>query len=163
MLRTILISAALALTGASAHAQEMSEAETVARAYMDAYSRVDWDAMAALMSEDIIFADNTATGTDDPEGIVTEGREALLEMLYGFEAQYHPIELGFVWDTVFESNARVVFIGHVNALYPTQDPAQRFRWRSQQVTVVTVENGRVVEHRDYANYPGAEQGLIPVE
>lgn len=163
MLRTILISAALALTGASAHAQEMSEAETVARAYVDAYSRVDWDAMAALMSGDIIFADHTATGTDDPEGIVTEGREALLEMLRGFEAQYHPIALGFVWETVFNSNDTVVFIGHVNALYPTEDPARHFRWRSQQVTAVTVRDGLVAEHRDFANYPGAEQGLVPAE
>ncbi|MEN0652933.1 MULTISPECIES: nuclear transport factor 2 family protein [Hyphobacterium] len=163
MLRTILISAALALTGTSALAQETREAETVARAYMDAYSRVDWDAMAALMSEDIIFADTTATGTDDPQGIVTEGREAFLEMLRGFEAQYHPIELGFVWDTVFASNETVVFIGHVNALYPTEDPAQHFRWRSQQVAAVTVRDGIVIAHRDFANYPGAEQGLVPVE
>ena len=84
-------------------------------------------------------------------------------LLQDFVDQYHPIELGFVWDDVFESNSRVIFIGHVNALYPTQDPAQRFRWRSQQVTVVTVEDGRVVEHRDYANYPGAEQGLVPAQ
>lgn len=163
MLRTILISAALALTGASAHAQDMSEAETVARAYMAAYSRIDLDEMTALVSDDVLFVDATATGTGDPDGLSGQGREAMRALLQDFVDQYHPIELGFVWDEVFESNSRVVFIGHVNALYPTEDPAQRFRWRSQHVTVVTVEDGRVVEHRDYANYPGAEQGLIPVE
>ena len=163
MLRTILISAALVLTGASAHAQEMSEVETVARAYMDAYSELDWPAMERFLAEDVIFADETSTDPEHPGGIDLVGRDALRQTLDDFIAQYNPITLGFEWDTVFESNSRVVFIGHVNALYPTLDPAQRFRWRSQQVTVVTVEGGRVVEHRDYANYPGAEQGLIPAE
>ena len=163
MLRTILISTALAVTGAAAHAQEMSEAESVARAYMDAYSRIDLDAMASFVADDVLFVDATATGTGNPDGLSGEGREAMRALLQDFVDQYHPIELGFVWDDVFESNSRVIFIGHVNALYPTQDPAQRFRWRSQQVTVVTVEDGRVVEHRDYANYPGAEQGLVPAQ
>ena len=163
MLRIMVFATAMMLAAPPALAQDTGEAETVARAYMDAYSQVHWDGMAALMADDIVFADNTATGTDNPDGIETEGRAALLEMLAGFEAQHHPIELGFVWDTIFSSNDTVVFIGHVNALYPTEDPAQRFRWRSQQVTAITVRDGLVVEHRDYANYPGAEQGLVTVE
>ena len=163
MLRSLILAAAMTLTTTPVLAQEAGNAEAVARAYMAAYSQVDWEGMAAFMADDIVFADNTATGTDDPDGIETEGREALLEMLRGFEAQYHPIELGFVWDSVFESNGTVVFIGHVNALYPTEAEGQVFRWRSQQVAAVTVRGGLVVEHRDFANYPGAEQGLVPAD
>lgn len=163
MVRTILMSAALVLAGASATAQEAGETEALARAYMAAYSELDLDAMEGFLAEDVIFTDQTSTDPAHPGGIDLLGRDALRQTLDDFIAQYQPITLGFEWETVFESNSRVVFIGHVNALYPTEDPAQRFRWRSRQVTVLTVDNGRVVEHRDYANYPGAEQGLVPVE
>ena len=142
---------------------DMSEAETIAREYMAAYSAVDFERMARFMAEDMTFSDETATGTDNPDGIQAEGREAALAMLNGFAEQYNPIELGFVWDTVFESNHRVVFMGHVNALYPTEDPNQVFRWRAPQTAVVTVLNGQVVRHQDFANYTGAEQGLVPAQ
>ena len=81
--------------------------------------------------------------------------------LRSFSASYNPIELGFEWDTVFESNGRVVFMGHVNALYPARTEGQNFRWRAEQVTVVTVRDGVVIRHDDYANYANPEQGLIP--
>ena len=142
---------------------EIGEAEHIARDYMAAYSGVDFETMATFMAEDMMFSDPTATGTDNPVGIQTEGREATLAMLNAFAAQYNPIELGFVWDTVFESNNRVVFMGHVNAIYPTDDPTQVFRWRAAQTAVVTVMDGQVVRHQDFANYSGAEQGLIPAE
>ena len=73
MLRTILISTALAVTGAAAHAQEMSEAESVARAYMDAYSRIDLDAMASFVADDVLFVDATATGEVEPLGFDAAG------------------------------------------------------------------------------------------
>ena len=146
----------------AAWAQEMSEAEQLAREYMEHYSAVDWDAMEAFLAEDAVFADTTAMGPDYGEdGVMYEGRDEVMASLRSFSARYNPIELGFEWDTVFESNGRVVFMGHVNALYPARTEGQNFRWRAEQVTVVTVRDGKAIRHDDYANYATPEQGLIP--
>jgi ketosteroid isomerase-like protein len=146
----------------AAWAQEMSEAEQLARAYMEHYSAVDWDAMETYLAEDVVFSDPTALGPDYGEdGAHYEGREAVMASLRTFSETYNPIELGCEWDTVFESNGRVVFMGHVNALYPARTEGQNFRWRAEQVTVVTVRDGKVIRHDDYANYATPEQGLIP--
>ncbi|WP_291843858.1 nuclear transport factor 2 family protein [Maricaulis sp.] len=159
--------AVLTLMAAPAlHAQgdANASAETIALTYMSHYSDVDWDAMEALLAEDVVFRDPTA---ESPElgaaGIAGNGRDAMMSLLRAFSETYHPIELGFEWDKVFTSNSRVVFVGHVNALYPAQEEGQVFRWRSEQVTVITVRDGLVVEHQDFANYVSPEQGLIDVQ
>lgn len=153
--------AATACLSASAGAQDAADAESIARAYMAHYSAVDFDAMEAYMAEDVVFDDPTALGEGvGADGLHLEGREAGLAMLRNFAETSHPIELGFVWDTVFASNNRVVFMGEVNALYPTDTDGQTFRWRASQVTVITVRDGRVVHHQDFANYAGADQSLV---
>ncbi|MBO6730340.1 MAG: nuclear transport factor 2 family protein [Maricaulis sp.] len=139
-----------------------SDAETVARDYMAAYSEMDLDRMEHFLSEDAVFTDRTALGEDvGPDGLMYESRDAAMGMLREFDAQYQPIELGFVWDTIYESNGRVVFMGHVNALYPTQDASQNYRWRAEQVTVITVRDGQVIRHQDFANYANPQRGLVP--
>ncbi|WP_323760715.1 nuclear transport factor 2 family protein [Maricaulis sp.] len=139
-----------------------SAAEAVARTYMAHYSDLELDAMAAMLSEDVAFRDPTAeTEEFGFSGLSNDGRDALMGLLREFIDTYQPIELGFEWDQVYTSNSRVVFIGHVNALYPTQTEGQRFRWRSQQVSVITVQNGVVIRHEDFANYATPEQGLVP--
>ncbi|WP_417486839.1 nuclear transport factor 2 family protein [Maricaulis sp.] len=161
-LAVITIAASLAPVAAS-HAQGESntEAEAVARAYMALYSSVDWDGMEALLAEDVRFRDTTAESPDvGPDGYAEDSRDGMMAELRAFGESYNPIELGFEWDQVFTSNSRVVFIGHVNALYPTDTPGQNFRWRSEQVTVITVRDGLVVSHQDFANYAHPEQGLI---
>lgn len=157
--------AAIILAGALtplAGAQDMSDAERLARDYMVFYSAADWDGMEAFLADDVIFADPTALGEGvGPDGLYHEGREATMTALHEFGETYHPIELGFEWDTVFESNGRVVFAGYVNARYPTEDPARHFRWRAEQVTVITVREGAIVRQDDFANYAAPETGLVP--
>lgn len=161
-LAIIAIAATLAPI-ASSHAQGAAntEAETVARAYMALYSSVDWDGMEALLAENARFRDTTAETPDTgPDGFAEDSRDGMMAELRAFSETYNPIELGFEWDQVFTSNSRVVFIGHVNALYPTETPGQNFRWRAEQVTVITVRDGLVVSHQDFANYAHPEQGLV---
>ena len=148
---------------AMAQDAEMSDAERIARDYMTAYSEVDFERMGTFMAEDIVFSDTTAPGTNSPNGLEGRTRDSALALLNEFAEQYNPIELGFVWDTVFESNNRVIFMGYVNALYPTDQAGQVFRWRAEQATVVTVIDGQVVRHQDFANYTGVEQGLVAAE
>ena len=159
-----MASLATALLLQDAEPSAMSEAERVARAYMSAYSQMDLEAMESYLAEDAEFEDRTATGPlAGEDGHHYETRAETMAMLQGFQAQYNPIELGFDWHTVFESNDRVIFSGHVNALYPTQDSNQNFRWRAEQVTVITVRDGSVVRHQDFANYAHPEQGLVPAD
>lgn len=165
MIRMMLGAAALsaALAG-TANAQATTDAEELARTYMSHYSRIDWNAMEALMAEDVVFSDVTAQGEGiGPDGLHHEGRAETMQALRDFSAQYNPIELGFVWDDIFESNGRVVFIGHVNAIFPTGDPGEVFRWRARQVSVVTVRDGLVVQHDDFADYATPEQSVIPAQ
>lgn len=91
-MKPVLAAAAAALisVGAFAQDEEMGEAERVARAYMEAYSAADFDAMEPLMAEDIVFSDPTATGTGEPDGLRREGRAAAMELLHQFEAENHP-------------------------------------------------------------------------
>ncbi len=164
MIRALTLTLALFVAPAAlAQDTEMGEAERIARDYMAAYSEVDFERMGTFMADGIVFSDTTAPGTDSPNGLEGSTRASALALLNEFAEQYNPIELGFVWDTVFESNNRVVFMGHVNALYPSDQAGQVFRWRAEQVTVVTIMDGQVVRHQDFANYAGAEQGLVPVE
>lgn len=153
--------AAIALFATGALAQPAPGAEHIAREYMAAYSAVDWDTMEGFLAGNAVFDDPTALGEDiGVDGLHHEGREAMMTALRAFADTYHPIELGFVWDTVFESNGRVVFMGEVNALYPTETEGQTFRWHAPQVTVITVRDGQVIQHQDYANYASPDQSLV---
>ena len=139
-------------------------AEEIARTYMAHYSNLELDAMEAMLADDVAFRDPTAeTEEHGFDGLTSAGRDAMMGLLREFVETYDPIELGFEWDQIYTSNSRVIFIGHVNALYPTQTEGQNFRWRSDQVSVVTVRDGMVVRHDDFANYATPEQGMIAAE
>lgn len=160
----ITLAAALTLVSspAAAFIQDMTDAERVARDYMTHYSAIDVDAMARFWSDDIEFHDPTAMGpgVEGEDGHHMQGRDEAYAMLSEFVETNSPIELGFQWHTVFESNGRVVFMGEVNALYPTQTEGQTFRWRSPQVTVITVRDGQIVRQVDYADYDGADRSIV---
>jgi len=142
-------------------AEDMSDSEKIAREYMNQYSAVNLEMMESYLAEDVIFSDPTAMGPDiASDGIYHEGRDEALAALREFVENAHPIELGFIWDTVFESNDRVVFIGEVNALYPTEKKGQVFRWQSPQVTVLTLREGKIIRHVDYANYATPDLSLL---
>lgn len=166
MLRNILTGlAVLAFTAAPALAQDnMTDAERIARQYMVHYSAVDLDAMESLWAEDVEFFDATAMGPDiGPDGLSMHSGAEAREMLSDFIETNQPIELGFIWDTIFESNGRVIFMGEVNALYPTQTEGQVFRWRAEQVTVITVRDGKIIRQRDFANYANPDRSLVRVQ
>lgn len=157
-----ITSLSAAIIAQDAQPAEQSDAERIARDYMAAYSQMDLDRMESFLAEEAVFEDRTALGDmAGPDGHRYDSRAEAMAMLRDFNNQYSPIELGFVWDTVFESNGRVIFSGQVNALYPTQDATQNFRWRAEQVTVITVRGDRIVQHQDFANYANPQRGLIP--
>lgn len=136
-----------------------NESEKIARAYMQAYSEANWDAMAPYMADDYMLVDRTNPDPSfEPEH---KGPNAALQMLRAFGRDQGVIELGFEFPVVFESNDIVVFSGFVNvhAAPPGVDFA--YRWRAEQVSVITVKGGRVVRHEDFANYGGATTTRLP--
>ena len=166
MFRKLLIGlAALSFAGAPALGQDdVTDAERIAREYMVQYSALDLDAMESFWAEDVEFFDATAIDSEaGPDGLSMHSAAEAREMLSTFIETNQPIELGFVWDTIFESNGRVVFIGEVNALYPTQTEGQVFRWRAEQVTVITVRDGKIIRQRDFANYANPDRSLVRIQ
>lgn len=144
------------------HAQDDASDRAMVDAYMDAYSAADFDAMEGSMADDILFVDPTATDQGE-DGLVHRGRDEVMAALRDFAARYGPLGLNFEWTTVFESNDRYVFMGRVNATYPVEQEGMVFRWSAPQTTVLHVRDGLVVEQFDFADYEGAEQGLVPAD
>lgn len=158
----IMISAAalsLAVQDAAADTSTIDEA----RAYMAAYSELDLEAMRDWLNEETVFVDETWARNGNPEPHVHNGEDEFIVTLQNFIDQYNPQGMNFEWDYIFESNDRVVFSGWVNALYPTDDPEQLYRWRTRQVTVLTLQDSQVIHHRDFAGYESVEDGLVPAE
>lgn len=127
-----------------------SETEQVARSYMQAYSDANWDAMAPYMGDEFVLIDRT--NPDPAWQPEHHGREATLQMLHEVGRRSGIIRFDFEFPTVFESNNIVVFSGFVNAHGAPPGVDYAYRWRAQQVTVLTFHDGRVVRHEDYTNY-----------
>lgn len=129
--------------------RQSSEAEILARSYVAAYSAADWGSMAPLMSEDFVFVDLT---NPDMADHAFQGRDVALSMFRDFSQQARIIGLFLDFPVVFESQGVVTFSGHVNSLSYSAQSGYGLRWRAEQVTIVTVRDGRVVRHEDYVNY-----------
>lgn len=157
----------LASTAALSLALQAEPADTspleTAQAYMAAYSALDLEAMRTWLNDDTVFVDETWARNGDPAPEVHVGEDAFLGLLQDFIDNYSPLGLNFEWDHVFESNDRVVFTGWVNSRYATDDPEQLYQWRARQVTVLTIEDGQITHHRDFAAYETPEESRIPVE
>lgn len=138
-----------------------SEAEKIAHAYMSAYSNVDWAAMQALAADDIRFEDTTSNA--EGGAIEISGIEPLMKFLNAFSTNYGVKGLNFDFPMAFESQGVVVYTGYVNSTYPARKQGKVFRWRANQVTVITVQDGKVVKHQDFADYGHAVQGPVDID
>jgi len=147
------LAASISLAAVEARAAGPEENERVARAYMDAYSRADWDGMARYMAEDFVFQDRSNPDPNFPARF--EGRAAVVAMLKGFGKSGGIVELGFEFPAVFATKDVVVFSGYVNTVSVPPGRTEALKWRARQVTVLTLRNGEVVLHEDFADYPGA--------
>ena len=131
-------------------AQTAVSAETVGRAYIAAYSAADWDRMSTFMADSVAFVDRT---NPDPAFVaVTRGRAAVLAMLRTFGSSGGVESLDFDFPLVFASNNVVVFSGRVNTLSRPSGGNGAYRWRSDQVIALTIGDGKVVRHEDFADY-----------
>ncbi|MEE2526704.1 nuclear transport factor 2 family protein [Hyphobacterium sp. HN65] len=156
IMRTVGIFILFAIISGNSFAQESeTEALRVARAYVDAYNRLDVDTMDLLAADDITFIDRTAPA-GQPQRV---GRAEVIE---GFRqlAGRGAFDLGFVPAVSFESNNVAVFSGAMDARFRLQD-GRVYHWRSPVVITVTVADGHIIDHTDFADYRGAEEFIEP--
>lgn len=129
--------------------------ETIALAqrYMAAYLAFDIEALSEFYTEDTLFTDPTSFNTPR---VATpyhwRGRKAITEAFSGFKDAV--IQYRYDLDRIFEASGRVVYIGR--AIITAKGEDGPVTTQADIVTIVTIENGKVSEHRDYANYIGGQ-------
>lgn len=147
--------AALLLTAAPCLAQttprQSGDRAAISRAleYLDAYERLDVTELSQLYAEGADFVDETSLAF--PKPFMWTGRDAILAGIGEWKSTVRGLDYRLT--DAFESAGRVVFVGTVDStsIGPNGDVTFIF----PVVTVVTLEGGLVVEHRDYADYAGA--------
>ena len=158
MLRAIIMFWCVLAVAAPATAQSAhrGDAPTIARAlaYLDAYQVLDLERLETLYAEDATFDDPTSLRVPGIGGpFVWRGRS---EIMAGIRTWSQSVtSLRYDIEDIYEASGRVVVQGAVNPVVATPNGAVQFRYRI--VTIVTVEDGMVREHRDYTDYAGATQ------
>ena len=158
MLRALLMCCFILTAPAPAIAQSAyrGDARTIASAlaYLDAYQALDLERLEAFYAEDAAFHDPTSLRASVIGGpFVWRGRD---EIMAGIRAWTESVSsLNYDVEDVYEASGRVVILGAVNPVVATPSGSAQFHYRI--VTIVTVEDGLVREHRDYTDYAGVKQ------
>jgi ketosteroid isomerase-like protein len=159
-MRTIVI--AMALLAASAVSSWAGPAETAktADAYLAAYERLDLAALAPMYADDAVFADPTSYGQPNlAEPFTFIGKTKVLEGLQGFKSKYGLTRLKYSVTTRFDAPNQTVYIGTVASVVKTPKGERSVVYPA--VTIVTVTNGKISEHRDYIDYPAGKPAKVP--
>ncbi len=143
----------LALTSAAPVTAQPThgDPQTIARAqeYLAAYARMDLKALEEFYAEDAVFNDPTSTKVPGIGGpFVWRGRKEILAHIADWAKSIRSIDYDV--ERAYEASGHVVFIGDVKPL--TATPEGPVQYAYPIVTIVTVADGRIVEHRDYTNY-----------
>ncbi|MCB1025155.1 MAG: nuclear transport factor 2 family protein [Acidobacteria bacterium] len=144
----------LLLTAAAASAQQKNTfventeiTQDVATKYFNNYMAIDWDALGSLMHDEISFDDATADllfGEKKPVGkanVLKNFRDtfvAITNMTPKLSRTFFSGDVG-----VFEMDLSFSFKNRQNGLTTIEMPL---------VVVITVKDGKVIEHRDYGDY-----------
>jgi ketosteroid isomerase-like protein len=124
----------------------------VAQAYLAAYESQDFERLAELYAPDARFVDPTSF--DVPETtppIDWQGPDAIIAGLQSWGVA----DVDYQVDRSFTASGRTVFDGSVTAVFANNGDAVSYRFPI--ITIVTVADGHVVEHRDYTDYAGARR------
>lgn len=132
---------------ATTPAWAQDSAEQIARAYIAAYEAQDFDAMRAFYAPDARFIDPTSFEMDDvTPDIDWTGAD---EILAGISS-WGVASGVYNFDRVYEASGRVVFDAEMDVVYAT--PEGEVTYRYPIITILTIEDGQVVEHRDYTGF-----------
>jgi len=118
----------------------------VGERYFAAYVDRRWDDLAPLLAERAQFADPTAEAVFGKVEMI--GKSAVME---NFRANYANLSMQFTAQRVIHSGAYAVFEGELT--WSMALPTRTLQIdRMPLVTILRIERGQVVEHRDFADY-----------
>ncbi|MBT9503586.1 MAG: nuclear transport factor 2 family protein [Burkholderiaceae bacterium] len=142
----------MALDGARAaepgpYVRQSEQTRQVAEPYFKAYLNRDWDTVAGLLAEQASFGDPTATLVFG--GVQHQGRQAVLKL---FRESYAAIvQMRFQARHSFHSGHYAVFSGDLDWTLRMQD-GREVRSVMPFVTSLRIEDGKVIQHQDLADY-----------
>ena len=154
LFKTLIISLAAVALPTAVCAQERPDFETstatalsVGEQYFDAYIARDWDRLAPMLADDVTFQDTTAQYVFGGEK--HEGKDPLLAF---FRKGYSGISrMEFDLDRRFGSSDNAIFEGTLD--WAVDMGGGRIVSASMpMVVILTIHDGKVVKHRDYADY-----------
>ena len=122
--------------------------------YIDAYERLDLDAMGAWLDERSTFQDPT-TAEIAPAGLALRGREAIVGGLRAALEGLRDVRLDY--GERFHSGGLVVAIGRLAYRIPAASlgpGASDATFDVRVVTVLRIVDGKVREHTDYTDLSG---------
>lgn len=152
--RFLIAAAAVFYSIAAASASPTPSIVEAAQKYLAAYSAFDMEKMAPLISDDMVFTDPTKPlETNGGEPFIHSGKDAVLGALGGYAKLYKEFSLDYDIRRYFESNGAVIFEGDITYNILTDDQ-QTLTGTAPIVTIITVKDGKIVEHRDYYDYAG---------
>jgi ketosteroid isomerase-like protein len=132
---------------ASAYLAASDSSRTVGQEYLRAYVALDWDQIDSMLGEDASFQDPTAELIFG--GKLVSGRD---NMMAKFRTGYAGIQMSFVETRAVYSGHYAIIEGLLTWSAPLGDGRRVTAKDSPFVLVLRIEGGRVVEHRDYADY-----------
>ncbi|QNL19837.1 nuclear transport factor 2 family protein [Hyphobacterium sp. CCMP332] len=128
-------------------AQDSTPSRQIADAWLTAYQAQDFDAARGLLTHESVFIDPTSFGRENfGEPINWTGADAIISGI----SSWGLAGAEYSFDRVYESPGRVIYDGSVLVTY--QNGA---RYDFPIITIVTVADGHLVEHRDYTDFDGA--------
>ncbi|WP_339744517.1 nuclear transport factor 2 family protein [uncultured Maricaulis sp.] len=146
---TFAAMAALGLT--SAVMADADSDRAVAEAYLTAYENQDYDTMRALYATDANFVDPTSFHLPQMPPIDWQGPDTIIDGI----ASWGISGLEYHLDRSYTASGAVVFDGNADVIYATPSGPRIFTYPI--VTIITVSNGLVVEHRDYTDYANSRE------
>jgi ketosteroid isomerase-like protein len=143
--------ACLSVTGA-AGATDASTPRQIAEAYLAAYERQDHGAMRALYADNARFIDPTSFAIADITAPIDWlGADAIIAGIASWGIDHLSYEI----DRSYQSSNAVIFDGRTVVSYGSGADTRRFNYPI--ITIITVRDGKVVEHRDYTDFAGARE------
>lgn len=142
--------ALMLIIAGSSQALAQDDTRQVADGWLDAYTSQDFDAMRGLLTEESRFIDPSSFGREGfSQEINWTGPDAILSGIQ----EWGVSRAVYTFENVFSSPGRVVYRGSIDVTFGQSDP--QIRMMFPIITIISVENGRVMEHRDYTDYDAA--------
>jgi ketosteroid isomerase-like protein len=134
----------------SAQAQDVVSDQDIATAYLEAYQSGNYATMREYYAEDAVFIDPTSFEVPNiGDTIHWQGADAIIAGISAWGAS----GLEYTFDRIYESSGRVIFDGATHVIYPGDDGGVVYNYPI--ITIITIEDGQVTEHRDYTDFTGA--------